>query len=301
MPIQNNNSIIYNNWLLIKVDVRKGILMKKFFCLLSLLAVVLLTSCDEKGNNSNAGMKVYFLNVGKADCIVAMLDDMVIMNDTGDSDCYAMIKSFLEEHEISKIDYLILSHYDADHIANADNLLKDFEIGQIYGPDYVRDSNHYRKLVEKAEEKGVEFTKLSCDDDDYTFENGNAMIWINVPNEETYKSDDDYSLITSLYYDKTKVLLMGDCNKSRTIEFNNIINDTYNLIKLPHHGEYNKGEIDLVDKADNDSYYVVSTGSSDLVETKLMTLIENNDMDVYYTYDGTICFESDGVECSISQ
>lgn len=120
------------------------------------LITVFLCSCscsDSKGNvGDNAfknpsekveqsqyeGFSVHYLDVGQGDCIFIKFDDGKIML----IDCGAnsksneeYIKSYLKTHEITNIDYFILTHPDADHVGNAEVLINDFSIGKVYLPD----------------------------------------------------------------------------------------------------------------------------------------------------------------------
>ncbi|UKI13072.1 MAG: MBL fold metallo-hydrolase [Oscillospiraceae bacterium] len=67
---------------------------------------------------------VDFLSVGKADCILLRMDDRVILIDTGEKADAALIRRTLDGYGIRRIDCLILTHYDNDHIGAAAAVLE---------------------------------------------------------------------------------------------------------------------------------------------------------------------------------
>ena len=88
-------------------------------------------------------MYAEFLNTGKSDSILIRMDDQVILVDTGDDDDYNAIKAKLDGYGINTIDYLIITHYDNDHIGAADDVLKNYTVKMVYAPDYVRNSGEF--------------------------------------------------------------------------------------------------------------------------------------------------------------
>ena len=84
--------------------------------------------------NNKSLTKIYFAPVNNytqkssGDCsIIKTISNKVIMIDTGVDDNYSNIKSFLENIGVTKIDYLIISHYHGDHVGNLASLMDDFD------------------------------------------------------------------------------------------------------------------------------------------------------------------------------
>ena len=74
---------------------------------------------------------VDFLSVGKADCILLRMDDRVILIDTGEKADAALIRRTLDGYGIRRIDCLILTHYDNDHIGAAAAVLEGYAVGAV--------------------------------------------------------------------------------------------------------------------------------------------------------------------------
>ncbi|MDO4555742.1 MAG: MBL fold metallo-hydrolase, partial [Lachnospiraceae bacterium] len=61
-------------------------------------------------------LTVTILKVGKADAIMIQTEDKVMMIDTGEEDDKDKLAIFLKQENISKVDYLIITHFDKDHV-----------------------------------------------------------------------------------------------------------------------------------------------------------------------------------------
>ena len=110
-------------------------------------------SPEEMFKDSEHVMHTEFLQTGESDSILIRMDSTVILVDTADSDEYAVLKAKLAEHEITTIDYLIITHFDNDHIGSAAGIIKDFAVKNVYAPDYVRDSGLYRSMMAAIESR----------------------------------------------------------------------------------------------------------------------------------------------------
>lgn len=99
-------------------------------------------------------MKVKFLKAGTGDCILINHDSKNILIDSGNES--AFLKS--EYHEIKsrgeKINFLIITHHDDDHIKGILDLFKEFEITDDKQPliDHII-FNSPRKILNKIEAK----------------------------------------------------------------------------------------------------------------------------------------------------
>ena len=91
-------------------------------------------------NIKEGGLKVHFLSVGQADCTVIELpDNKIMMIDAGDKDAKDAILNYLEdvifEDNYDKIDHLILTHSDEDHIGSAPDVIEKYDIEYVFRPN----------------------------------------------------------------------------------------------------------------------------------------------------------------------
>ena len=116
------------------------------------------------GSPGGEEFSVDILSTGKSDCILIRMDGQTILCDTADGDDLDAILALLRDRGVERIDALVLSHYDKDHIGSAPGLLAAVTVGEIYGPDYVEDSDEYKALAAGVKATGTPWHRLLGED-----------------------------------------------------------------------------------------------------------------------------------------
>lgn len=261
-----------------------------------------------------------FLATGKSDCILLRMDGQVVLIDTGDRNDATLLCQTLDGYGITRIDYLILTHYDNDHIGSAETVLERYEVGTVYMPDYVRNSKLYRTLdtaLTAAEISGTEVHRLYAQD--IELELGYGSLWINATGMAGYEpgqilgADEDnedtdennFSLITAVRFGDKTLLLCGDAEGERMAEYLPLATargiSSCSLLKVPHHGaSADKGLLDAV-RAWRPRYCVVCTDAAQNVSGAILTNMRTVGAGQYFTYDGKVTFATDGAGAVILQ
>ena len=251
------------------------------------------------------------LNTGKSDCILITMDDVVILMDTADTDDYTEIAQTLRSLQIARIDYLILTHFDNDHIGCAAKVIDNFEVAQVYMPNYVRDSSLYRSLLKSLEDHADRTTVQRLNEDtEIALPAGN--LWINVSRVYPELShdqpipedsmDNDLSLICGLSLGDFSALFMGDAEKKRCEDFlaQTQYQGQYDFVKLPHHGNYTKALREVL-TGKGIKYGVICVDSFDLVDDSTVKMMRDFNARTYYSYNGTMRLRTDGVTVECTQ
>ncbi len=95
---------------------------------------------DERGQNTAKGeseLRVHYFDVGQGDSIfIEFPDDTVMLIDSGDREnaVAEYITSYLADLGVEVIDYLMLTHSDADHVGNMVQVLEAFEVEKAFVP-----------------------------------------------------------------------------------------------------------------------------------------------------------------------
>jgi beta-lactamase superfamily II metal-dependent hydrolase len=275
-------------------------------------SVIEIPNADPFENSSHV-LRADFLDTGDSDVILLRLDSTVILMDTGEADDYPTISRKLTEYGITAIDYLIISHYDNDHIGTVSQILQNFTVKEMYMPDYVRDSSLYRRMISTLEVMPA--VQVHRPTTDVRIDLPYGSLWINptalYEPGVTLGSDDahaleenNYSLITSVYFGDISILLAGDAEQDRITEFMGLLEegDTYDVIKIPHHGVYDKALAALLrSNMGSVRYCMVHAGNEGLVEDFLVTAMRTSGGAAKFTYDGDIAFATDGVSMTVTQ
>ncbi len=274
---------------------------------------IVIDPTDDPYAGAEHHLYVDFLNVGKADCILLRMDDRVILIDTGERADAALIRSALDGYGITRIDCLILTHYDNDHIGAAAMVLEEYTVGAVYMPDYVRDSKLYRSLmtaIGTAQTAGTVVYRMHATDAEPDM--GYGKIWINATSMEGYEAgktlgadednedtdENNFSLITAVTFGDIKLIFGGDAEGERMAEYLPLAEargfTSCTLFKIPHHGaSADKGLLDAV-RTWKPRYCVVCSDSASSVSGAIVTNMKSVGAGRYFTYDGTVCFATDG-------
>lgn len=246
----------------------------------------LLAGCgapQTKPETPESGLTVDFLSTGKSDCAVICMDDLVILSDTADADDYGAIAALLTERGIERIDYIILSHYDKDHIGAAGALIRNFTVGAVLRPDYVEDSDEFEDMESAVASSGTRDLILTGD---YRIESENGFVLVDPP-DKNYGDDNNNSMLTTVTYKGRRLLFLADARKKRLEEFLSSAERGYDLIKLPHHGDSNKPLLRLL-RETRPAWAVEMLSRQETVEPELLQLLAELDIPLFCTFDGPI-------------
>lgn len=81
-------------------------------------------------------LKIHFLNTIWSDAIILESNNHFAFIDTGSSFYYPMINDYLNNLKITKIDFIILTHFHNDHYGNIYNIIKNYQVDKLYLKHY---------------------------------------------------------------------------------------------------------------------------------------------------------------------
>lgn len=216
---------------------------RMILCLLSIL-FLLGTACAHDPTSPEViaqsdALELTVFDIGQADSILLQFGACNLLIDAGEQDDGQDLVTRLSELGVEKLDLLLLTHFDKDHIGGADTLIESLPIDQIYLPNYEADSKQYRQLLAAIESAQTPVTRLSADTT-LTFGDASLDVWVStVPYDGS--NDNEQSLVVHMAYQQTTYLFLGDAEEAL---LKNLVYSTRNLtcdiMKLPHHGVYDK-------------------------------------------------------------
>lgn len=253
-----------------------------------------LFSCKKK--ETYPDFVIDFLDVGKADCMVLRIENSTVVIDCGEKGDGKQILSLLAENEIESVDYLIITHYDKDHVGGAAKLINNIEVKNVLAPDYAEESNEVEKYNKALAEKNItpvlmhEDISFTLDDVEYT---------VYAPKKTFYGdgNDNDFSLVTKVVYHDTTMLFTGDAMEQRIEEIMDIGNCT--LLKVPYHARKIDNLEDFIKRVRPE--YAVACTSAEEFSDKTKNILNKYNVECYATCDnGRITAISNGNDITFS-
>ena len=182
-------------------------------------------------------LQIYFFNVGQADCILVRNNGKNMLIDAGDNEDGPLLVKYIKKLGINKIDYLIGTHVHEDHIGGMDNIIKEFDIGEIYIPYTTNKSKRkfYEDVINEVKQKELSINYKKVGD---KFELGEAKCEIkSIDNSDPTSSSkiNSTSIVIQMEANSNKYLFMGDAEDD--VETNSKITwEDIDVLKVGHHG-----------------------------------------------------------------
>ena len=269
--------------------------------LLSLLAA-LLAGCGESPAAEVEPLTATILSIGKADAIVLQCGGQVMVIDTGETDDGKALVNFLAWREIGRVDVLLITHFDRDHVGGAARLVKKLEVGRVLLPDYEGQNEEYAALAAQLEKSGLTPERVTKK---LSFSLGDAEVLVEPPAswpaEVTADGmDNELSLITTVTHGSQRLLFAGDAERARLREWLEEEREPCGFVKMPHHGVYNKALPELI-KAVKPQYAVICDSDKNPAEERTLALLEREGVETFETKNGEIVVTSDGRSLSVTQ
>ena len=242
------------------------------------------------------------LCVGKADAAVLQYKDFIGIIDTGTEESYPVIHQFLKEQDADNIDFLLVTHYDKDHAGGALSLMNDYDVDNIYLPDYVSEKRNYDSLTAGTGASGSTF--FVSTPSEYRYDG--LIIGIIPPSDpEALKQDEkDYdnnmSLLCMVAFKSKKLFFAGDIESDRIAAvLDSSLNINADWIKLPHHGTHEKKMKKFLKRV-SPEYSVISTSDEEPPEEELLSLLDELRIKNYDTVRENVVTECNGYYIKVS-
>ena len=265
---------------------------------LLLIAIFLIFVYGTKRISNDYDFKVYFFNAGKADAILISKNKKYILIDSGEESLRDDILRYFESNNITKLEYLIITHFDKDHVGSASTIIDNIEIGEVIQSNFPKESEYYTNYINSLTNKNI--TPITVKGD-YELSFENIKIIVNGP-ETIYENNEsnNSSLIVSVTYKDNKFLFMGDAENARIKDYISINNETFDFIKIPYHGNYLKRLDDLLDIV-KPKYGVMTCSPNEGCEDETIEILNNYPIKYYMTKNGSVSVLSNGKDIIIKQ
>jgi len=160
----------------------------------------------------------------------------------------SVIAPFLWHEGIGRIDTLVLSHPDWDHISGVPALVERFRIDSVFVNDGFEDAANGKKLGVLLRENGLAPVELSAGDSLDGYEDAEVEVWSPASSGPRVEAENqnDRSLVLQVFFRGQSILLTGDVEEiGVALVVDRYLDERTEIclaaLLLPHHGAYFRG------------------------------------------------------------
>ncbi len=221
-----------------------------------------------------------------------------------------VIAPFLWKKKIRRIDFLVLTHPDPDHLKGLRFIASHFSIGQFWENGGRTDSESFRQLEETLLREKIERHSLNETSSPQVVR-GVEISFLNPPAERPSHGSlpapsllNNSSLVMMIQFKNIRILLAGDIE--RETEYR-MVREGYplnaDILKIPHHGSSSSSTLHLLERV-NPSYAILSVGERNigrLPHPEVLKRYQQLGTKIYRTdKHGAITVTTDGEKIEIS-
>jgi len=186
--------------------------------------------------------RITFLDVSLGDSTIIESNGCVII-----VDAYQNVLSYIRKMGIQKVDYLILTHSDQDHIKEAKSIIENIKVNHLVLSYYDENYPIYQAnilFLKHGDEIKCNQLKLNI-----------------IGPLKKYTNDNDNSLVIQFVFDKKTFLLTGDIENDAESDLADYYKHKLksDVLKVSHHGSNTSSTKKFLDYV-NPSVAIISTG-----------------------------------------
>lgn len=248
---------------------------------------------------ASTNVTIKFIDVGQGEAILIALPEKTMLIDAGPTGSAPKIAQVLQELGRNKIDYLVATHPDEDHIGGMADVISSTQIGTIYAPNKTNNTATYRKFLTAIQNNNLQITLAEAgtiidQNDAYKLE----ILW--PTKDANFPDTNDYSIIIKLTVGNKTFLFTGDAPTNAILNSNP---GHIDVLKVSHHGSRTGTTEQLVRKL-SPTYAVVSyalDNSYGHPMQSVLNALHKHSVEVWGTgANGTITITCDGTTIDIS-
>ena len=248
---------------------------------------------------ASTNVTIKFIDVGQGEAILIALPEKTMLIDAGPTGSAPKIAQVLQELGRDKIDYLVATHPDEDHIGGMADVISSTQIGTIYAPNKTNNTATYRKFLAAIQNNNLQITLAEAGTiidqiDSYKLE----ILW--PKKDANFPETNDYSIIIKLTVGNKTFLFTGDAPTNAILNSNP---GHIDVLKLSHHGSRTGTTEVLIHKL-SPTYAVLSYAVDNPYGHPMQSVLNalrKHSVEVWGTgANGTITITCDGTNIDIS-
>ncbi|EDK33013.1 ComEC/Rec2 family competence protein [Clostridium kluyveri] len=279
--------------------------IKKYFNIIALLISItfLISGCmnlesSQTSNSFNKSLEftVYYIDIGQGDSELIQVNNKNLLIDAGPTKSTDKLLSYLNSIDIKKLNYVIATHPDEDHIGGMSTVINTYPIDKFYAPKKTVNTRAFENMITELKSKNM---KIDVPKPGMQLDLGEGTkAEILAPNSDRYEDTNNYSIVLKISYGNTKFLFTGDAEKLSERE---ILDKNYDIsadvLKLGHHGSSTSTTDEFLDKV-SPEIAIISCGADNRYghpHKETLRKLKKRNIRIYRTdIDGNIVLISDG-------
>ena len=228
---------------------------------------------------NNDDLNILFMYVGQADSTFIKYKDKTMLIDAGNNEDGNNIVKFLKSKGINKLDYIVGTHYDEDHIGGLDDIINNFDIGKFYLSNGGEVGANYYNLEKAAKKRNLTITIPKVGD---KIDFGDVNMEVMSASKFDGKNDNNASIVIQAKYGSRRYLFMGDLERQGEAKrkWNEV-----DVLKAGHHGSNTSSSQEFLNQV-KPKYVFVSAGKNNkyrLPNVKAIERIEKTGAKIFRT------------------
>ena len=259
---------------------------------------------------------LHVIDMGQGDALLLSKDGKYALIDAGETmspserESREAIFAYLDSLGVKKLEFLLLTHQDYDHIGSALDVLKRYDVGVVYDNGVEHTSKTYENLMAYLVEEDVNY-KVVRDGDKVTSPWPEVMIEVVSPPQDLIysgkKADvNENSIVLKVTYGSVSYLLTGDAEeKAEEYILSTKADIDADILKAGHHGSSSSSTKSFLAKVTPD-VITISCGEDNDYGHPHIEPLENfakftTAEKIFRTdIDGDIVVTTDGTEYSVA-
>ncbi len=247
------------------------------------------------------GMMVHFIDVGQGDSIfIKAPGGKTMLIDGGAKSAGDTVVAYLKSLHVSKLDYVVATHPDADHIGGLIDVVENFKIGEFIDSGKTHTSATYEQLMTALVNYQVPYSVAKIGD--VIALDGKLKTQVLSVNAAA-ADNNDASIVLKVTYNKVSFLLTGDAGSEIEKLFAAKYDVKSTILKAGHHGSSTSSSSEFLQKV-QPAAVILSYGKDNDYghpHKEVLVNIKQIGAKAYSTAEeGTIIVQTDGNIHSVS-
>ncbi|WP_010097199.1 ComEC/Rec2 family competence protein [Ornithinibacillus scapharcae] len=195
-------------------------------------------------------MDVHFINVGQGDSIFIITpNNKNILIDAGPPKAGKKVVRYLKGLGIKKLDLVIATHPDRDHIGGFPAVLKEFKVKKLLDSGKLHVTRAYASYIKSVKDQEIPMTIAKVGKEIRV----DTILDIRILNAySAHKTNNQSSIALKLSYNDVDFLFLGDIEDAQEEKIAKTYDVRAEIVKVAHHGSKTSSSSQFLEQVDPD-------------------------------------------------